>query len=401
MKKTVVSPSVPGFKATGIACGIKLTGKKDLALIVSDTPAVAAGLFTLNRVAAPPVIWCRKTLRKSKTIQAVIVNSGCANAYTGPRGMEDCRKITHSLAGELKIPQGKLLIASTGTIGRFLPTGKIIAALPALKKKLSPKGWIDSAQAIMTTDLTMKTARVEYTHDKRKIIVGGMAKGSGMIHPDMATMLAFVFTNAAVEPAALDAALREANDRSFNSITVDGDCSTNDSLICLANGQAGNAPIRENSPGYKPFVTALTEVCKQLAIEVVKDGEGATKFVTIRVEGARSRKDARKVGFAVATSSLVKTAIFGEDPNWGRIVCAIGNAGAHIKPDHIDITLNAMPLVKDGAPVPNASMRDLQKKMKSKSIVIDIGLHCGREQAEVYTCDLSYDYVKINAEYTT
>ena len=270
-----------------------------------------------------------------------------------------------------------------------------------LKKKLSPKGWRDSAQAIMTTDLTMKTARVEYTHDKKKIVVGGMAKGSGMIHPNMATMLAFVFTNAAVEHAALDMALREANDRSFNSITVDGDCSTNDSLICLANGQAGNAAIRKNSPAYKAFMTALTEVCRQLAIEVVKDGEGATKFVTIRVEGARTRKDAQKVGFAVATSSLVKTALFGEDPNWGRIVCAVGNAGVAIKPDHIDVTLNAMPLVKDGAPVPNASMLDLQKKMKSQSICIVIGLHCGTEQAEVYTCDLSYDYVKINAEYTT
>lgn len=401
MKKTVVSPSVPGFKLTGMACGIKPTGKKDLALIVSDTPAVTVGLFTRNRVAAPPIVWCRKVLRKSKTIQALIVNSGCANAYTGLRGMEDCKTITQNLAETLNIPQGKVLIASTGTIGRFLPTDKIVAAFPALKGKLSPKGWIDAAQAIMTTDLTMKTARVEYTHDNRKIVVGGIAKGSGMIHPNMATMLAFVFTDAAVEHSALDAALREANDRSFNSITVDGDCSTNDSLVCLANGKAGNAPIRKSSPGYKPFAEALTEVCRQLAIEVVKDGEGATKLVTIRVEGARTRKDAQKVGFAVATSNLVKTAIFGEDPNWGRIVCAIGNAGVAIKPDHIDITLNSMPLVKDGEPVPNASMRDLQKKMKSKEILIVIGLHCGAEQAEVYTCDLSYDYVKINAEYTT
>ncbi len=366
-------------------------------MLVSDTPAVAAGLFTRNRVPAAPVTWCRNILRKSKTVRAIIVNSGCANAYTGPRGMADCRKITRSLSAVLNIPQSEVLIASTGTIGRVLPADKVVAALPGIKGKLSSKGWIDSAQAIMTTDLTMKTARASYG----KIVVGGIAKGSGMIHPNMATMLGFVFTNAAVEPEALDSALREANDRSFNSITVDGDCSTNDSLICLANGQAKNDLIRKNSPGYRPFVDTLTEVCKQLAIEIVKDGEGATKFVTIRVEGARSRKNAQKVAFSIATSNLVKTALFGEDPNWGRIVCAVGNAGVPIKPNHIDITLNTMPLVKNGAPVPTASMRELQKKMKSSSILIVVGLHCGTEHAEVYTCDLSYNYVKINAEYTT
>lgn len=397
MKKSVVSPNVPGFKVAGVSCGIKPTGRKDLALWVSDTPAVAAGLFTRNRVAAAPVTWCRNILRKSKSVRAIIVNSGCANAYTGPRGMADCRKITRSLSGVLNIPQNEVLIASTGTIGRLLPTDKIVAALPGLKNKLSVKSWLDSAQAIMTTDLTMKTARTSYG----KIVVGGIAKGSGMIHPNMATMLGFVFTNAAVEPEALDSALREANEQSFNSITVDGDCSTNDSLICLANGQAKNAIIQKGSPGYGPFVDALTEVCKQLAIEIVKDGEGATKFVTIRVEGARSGKNARKVAFSIATSNLVKTALFGEDPNWGRIVCAVGNAGVPIKPNKLDVTLNSMPLVKNGTPVPTASMKDLQKKMKSSSILIVVNLHCGAEHAEVYTCDLSYDYVKINAEYTT
>ena len=384
-----------------MACGIKPNGRKDLALIVSDTPAIAAGVFTRNRVAAPPVIWCRNVLKKSKTIQAIIVNSGCANAYTGPQGMKDCRTITRELGEVLDIPQSQILISSTGTIGRLLPTDKIVKSLPQLKGKLSAKGWIDSAQAIMTTDLTMKTARMEYVRDNHKIVVGGIAKGSGMIHPQMATMLAYVFTNVSIEKQALQAALKEANELSFNSITVDGDCSTNDTLVCLANGQAENKLIRKNSPDYAPFVSALTQVCKQLAIEVVKDGEGATKFVTLRVEGAQSQKNARKVAFAIATSSLVKTALFGEDPNWGRIVCAVGNAGVAIKPDNLDVTLNAMPLVRNGAPVASASMRELQKKMKDKNIVIVVNLHCGSAQAEVYTCDLSYDYVKINAEYTT
>ncbi|MBI4384410.1 MAG: bifunctional glutamate N-acetyltransferase/amino-acid acetyltransferase ArgJ [Nitrospinae bacterium] len=402
MKKTkIVLPDVPGFKAGGIACGIKANGNKDLALVVSDGPAVAAGLFTRNRVQAAPVVWSRRVLRKIGGFRAVVVNSGCANAFTGPQGTKDCRDVVRSLGRVLGARPDEILVASTGIIGGLLPVEKIASSLPRLKKDLSTKGWKRAAEAIMTTDLTMKTARVQYRQDGRNIVVGGMAQGSGMVHPNRATMLGFVFTNAAIEPNALRAALREACDRSFNSITVDGDCSTNDSVFCLANGLADNPVIRKGSAGYGPFLEALTQVCKDLAFRIVEDGEGATKFVAVRVQGARSRKDAKRAAFSVATSNLVKTALFGEDPNWGRIVCAIGYSGASFDPGRIDVSLNGMTLVKDGAPAAKASMRELRKKMRSKTILIVADLHGGREEAEVYTCDLSYDYVKINAEYTT
>ena len=392
---------VPGFKAAGIACGLKKNGGKDLALILSTTPAVAAGVFTKNRVQAASVILSRRTVKKAGPIRAIIVNSGNANACIGSQGMKDCKNLIDRLAKELSISKDEILIAATGVIGVPLPPNKLTGGIPELVEKCSAKGFNAAATAIMTTDLTPKTAVARFTLGTSKIVIGGIAKGSGMIHPNMATMLAFVQTNARIDHPTLQKALKEANYASFNSITVDGDTSTNDTFLVLANGQAGNKPIKPGSKEYAQFTAELTKVSKKLAFQIVRDGEGATKFVTVRVTGAKTRNHAKKVAESVATSSLVKTAIFGEDPNWGRIICAIGYAGVPIQPERIVIRMNGATLYENDNPTQHASQESLRRKMQKPSILIAIDLNQGRETAEVYTCDFSYDYVRINAEYTT
>ncbi len=396
------SPAVPGFKVAGLGCGIKAGQAKDLALIVSDVPAAAAGVFTKNRVVSPGVIWSRRALAAPGGCRAIVVNSGNANAVVGRKGLEDCRAITKKVAEELSIPQKEILIASTGVIGVPLPSHKILRAVPRLVRKLgrAPKNWDAAAEAIMTTDLAPKLDKVNYNHDGRRIVVGGMAKGSGMIHPNMATMLGFLCSNVVIDAKTLKTALTAAADRSFNRITVDGDNSTNDCVIILANGAAKNSSVKTGTAGYRKFLQALTELCKNLAAKIVLDGEGATKFVTVRVQGGKTRKQAYRIANSVATSSLVKTALFGEDPNWGRIFCAVGNAGASFHPDKVDILLNKNLLLKNGSPA-NLSPKKLTQAMRQHEINITIDLHCGKEWEEVLTCDLSYDYVKINAEYTT
>jgi len=398
---TKLNFQVPGFRASGIACGLKANGKKDLALILCDTPATAAGVFTKNRVQASSVILSRRTLKKADTIRAIVVNSGNANACIGAQGMKDSKALINRLAEELSISKEEILIASTGVIGVPLPPNKLTDGVPELVAKCSAKGWKNAAEAIMTTDLVPKTAVLNFNLGKHEIVIGGFAKGSGMIHPNMATMLGFVQTNANIDAPALRQALKEANEASFNSITVDGETSTNDTFIVMANGQAGNPSIRMGSKEYTEFVAALTEVSKSLAIQIVKDGEGATKFVTVRVSGAKTKNHAKKIASSVATSSLVKTALFGEDPNWGRIICAIGYADVPIQPDRIVIRLNGATLFENDTPTKEASMESLRKKMQKKTILIAIDLNSGNESAEVYTCDLSYDYVRINAEYTS
>ena len=358
-------------------------------------------MFTKNAVVSPTVTWCRKVLKSSKTFRAVLVNSGNANACTGPRGMEDCRETAVRLAKKLSISSKEILIASTGVIGVPLPSGKILKAIPALAEKLSASGWGRSAEAILTTDLVAKSASLSYKTGKQKITIGGIAKGSGMIHPNMATMLAFIATDAVIDKKTLHRALVEASEKTFNRITVDGETSTNDMVLVLANGQAGNRSIRPGSSAYRAFVGKLTTLCKDLAHRVVLDGEGATKFVTVRVQGAKAKTNALAIANSVAKSPLVKTALFGEDPNWGRIIAAVGYAGVPVNPDKIKIALNGSLLFKNGVPVRGASQSALRKKMKSKNIVIVIDLQAGRHSDEVYTCDLSYDYVRINAEYTT
>jgi glutamate N-acetyltransferase/amino-acid N-acetyltransferase len=320
----------------------------------------------------------------------------------GPKGFKDCDALTKKIAQELSIPQKEVLIASTGVIGVPLPSHKILRSTAELVQKLgrAAKNWTSAAEAIMTTDLMPKFDKVSYTFKGHKIVIGGMTKGSGMIHPDMATMLGFLCTNAAIDARTLKMALKEAIDRSFNRITVDGDNSTNDCVVILANGVEKNPAIKPGTPSYQKFLKALMVLCKNLACKIVLDGEGATKFVTVRVQGGKTRKQAYLIANSVATSSLVKTALFGEDPNWGRIYCAVGNAGMPFDPDKVDILLNKNLLLKNGTPT-NLSPKKLVTAMRQHEIDITIDLHCGKQWEEVFTCDLSYDYVKINAEYTT
>ncbi len=396
------NPSVPGFKAAGLNCGIKDNCMKDLALIVSEVSAKAAAVFTKNRVVSPSVTWSRRALAKSGSCQAIIVNSGNANAVTGPKGFNDCNKITKKVAQELNIPQQEVFIASTGIIGVPLPSEKILKTTPTLVKQLgnTAKSWKDACDAILTTDLVPKSDQTSYKFKNQRIVIGGITKGSGMIHPNMATMLGFLFTDAVIDAKTLKAALKEATDRSFNRITVDGDNSTNDCVTILANGKAKNPTIKIGTAAYRAFLKALTNLCKNLASKIVLDGEGATKFVTVRVQGAWTRKQAYLIANSVATSSLVKTALFGEDPNWGRIFCAVGNAGVPFNTEKVDILLNKNMLLKNSSPT-NLSPKRLKKAMKRSEINITIDLNCGKDWEEVLTCDLSYDYVKINAEYTT
>ncbi len=393
-------PSVPGFKAAGISCGIKEKGLKDLALIISEKPAVSAGVFTLNKVKSPSVLWSQKAVKKQQA-RAILINSGNANACTGPHGVEACKSIAEHLAKIIDAKPGEILLSSTGIIGVPLPTDKILNSLSFISQRASRTGWQNAADAILTTDLVPKTAKARVKLGNKTIEIGGFAKGSGMIHPNMATMLGFVYTNAAIDAKILQSALKEATDLSFNSITVDGDCSTNDCVLALANGGAGNTPIRSKNPAYKAFVHALTKVCRKLAVKIVEDGEGATKLVTVKVSGARTDKDAKQVAMTVANSKLVKTALFGEDPNWGRILCAAGYSGAGLVEDKVDIQLNRLPLLKRGIPSPETSMEKLEKAMRDKDIEIALNLRLGKGKAEVYTCDLSYEYIRINAEYTT
>jgi len=396
------NPAVPGFKAAGLDCGIKDNYIKDLALIISESPGTAAAVFTKNRVVSPSVTWSRRALAKSGSCRAIIVNSGNANTVTGVKGLKDCDVITKKVAQELGIPQKEVFIASTGIIGVPLPSDKILRATPKLVTELGSKSknWTDASEAIMTTDLVSKSDRLSYSFKGKRIVIGGITKGSGMVHPNMATMLGFVFTDAVIDSKTLKMALTEAADRSFNRITVDGDNSTNDCLAILANGKAKNSAIKPGTPDYREFLKALTKLSKNLASKIILDGEGATKFVTVRVQGGKTRKQAYLIANSVATSSLVKTALFGEDPNWGRIFCAVGNAGAAFDPDKVDIFLNKNRLLKNGNPT-NLSPKKLVKAMQQHEIDITIDLKCGKEWEEVLTCDLSYDYVKINAEYTT
>jgi len=400
-KTTRRLPPVPGFLAAGLAAGIKVNGKKDFALIYAEAPANTAGVFTRNRARSPSVLWCEKALKKNSAMRAVLINAGNANACVGPQGMKDCKRLAAALAGELGIEEKEILIASTGVIGVPLPTGRMLEALPKLRKKLSQTGFRQAAEAILTTDLVAKTASRTYKEGGREIVVAGIAKGSGMIHPNMATMLAFVQTSAAIGPVALKQALKDAVDRSFNRITVDGDTSTNDAVIVQASGGAKNPPIKPGTAAGARFTEALEAVCRDLAIEIVKDGEGATKFVTVRVVGAASQAAAHKVANSVATSSLVKTALFGEDPNWGRILAAAGNAGVPLRPEKLTIAMGDSLLYANGSPAAGSSRQALMREMKKKSIVITLDLKAGGHGTEMYTCDFSYDYVKINAEYTT
>jgi len=387
-----------GFRAAAAAAGIKPSGNPDIALIVSDRPATAAGVFTRNRVVAAPVIVSRQHLTDG-TARAIAVNAGNANACTGAQGMAAARRMAEATAELLGLDQSDVLVASTGIIGRLLPVEKVEAGLKAAAAGLSSEGGPAVARAIMTTDLRPKEVAVEIHVDGGTIRIGGICKGSGMIQPNMATLLAFVTTDAEVWPEVLQSALASAVERTFNCVTVDGDTSTNDTLLILANGASG-VRIAPESPTYRAFCDGLLYVCTHLAKELARDGEGATKLVEIQIRGARSASQARKVGKSIANSPLVKTALFGNDPNWGRILCAAGYSGVAIDQDRLALTLCGYPLVREGEPV-EFDEATVSGAMREPEVLIRLDLGQGRASATVWTCDFSYDYVRINAEYTT
>jgi glutamate N-acetyltransferase / amino-acid N-acetyltransferase len=390
-----------GFRAAALRAGIKESRTRDdLALVVSDVPGAVAGTFTTNRVKAACVKLCERHLIWGQG-QAIIVNAGNANACTGEQGIADAERMAELTAQHLGIAKNLVFVCSTGTIGIPLPMNKIEGSLPDLVKRLSSSAGAAVAQAIMTTDTVAKEVALTFPIGDHAITIGGMAKGSGMIAPNMATMLAFLTTDACVDARALQTCLAHAVEYSFNRIVVDGDESTNDTVLCVANGVAGNKLLDKKHPAWHTFCHAVEYVAKALGQMIVKDGEGATKFVSVTVSGAASRNDARLAARAVARSPLVKTAWNGGDPNWGRIMAAIGYSGARFQESTVDITFNDVPAVQNGQAAANVSLEDLRRVYTQKEFAVRINLHGGKSEYTVYTCDLSKDYVGINAEYMT
>ncbi len=390
-----------GFKAASVRVGIKESRKRDdLTLLVSDIPATIAGTFTSNRVKAAPVKLCERHIIWGQA-QAVIINAGCANACTGDQGIQDAERMAELTAQAMGIGKTLVFVCSTGTIGIPLPMNKIESALPGLTASLSTAGGKAAAEAILTTDLVKKEVAVTVTIDGKPVTIGGIAKGSGMIAPNMATMLAFITTDAAVDQRSLQDCLRHAVEQSFNRIIVDGDESTNDTVLMLANGAAGNEILQKKHHDWKKFCHAVETVTRELALKIVKDGEGATKFVTVTVTGATTRPDARIAARAIAKSPLVKTAWNGGDPNWGRILAAIGYSGARVEENRVDITFDKVLAVKDGKAADGSSLKDLEQVYARKEFTVTVNLNSGKAEYTAYTCDLSKEYVAINAEYMT
>lgn len=392
-----------GFQAAAGCAGLKRDPSlSDLALVVSDSPAAAAAVYTRNRVKAAPLLVCREHLSGGRRVRAVVVNAGNANACTGEQGLADARAMAAETARGLGVAAEEVLVASTGVIGVPLPMETLRAGLAGLPAGLAqgPEADEAAARAIMTTDTFPKYHAVAVELDGVTARIGGMAKGSGMIHPDLATMLAFFTTDAAVSPEALEAAFRQAVEETFNAVTVDGDTSTNDFAVVFANGLAGNPPVAVGSPAYAAFFAALTEVAGKLARDIARDGEGATKFLTVEVVHAPSDGAARAIAKTVAGSNLVKTAMFGEDPNWGRILAAAGRAPADFDPDLADVYL-AGTLVARAGQAASYDEAALKAELGRREIDIRFDMRQGEGRARVWSCDLSYDYVRINGSYRT
>jgi len=393
---------VAGFKAATARAGLRGPGdhREDMALIYSDTPAVAAGVFTRNRVRAAPVKLCRKRLR-SPSARAILVNAGVANAMTGRAGMEAATNTCDAVAEELGLLPSQVLPASTGVIGVRLPADKMIGKVPELVAGLSYGNFRNVAQAILTTDTVPKITKRSFKVGARRGTVLGIAKGAGMIAPDMATMLAFLFTDVAVRPRLLRNALGEAVKDTFNRIVVDGDTSTNDSVIVMAGGALGNEPLKESGPGSKSFIEALKDVCSGLAEMIVRDGEGAARVARITVKGAASESDAVKAAGTVAGSPLVKTALHGADPNWGRIAAAIGRSGAKMDERKLVIKIGAVTCVRCGVQAEGFSEKKAAAAMRKNTVDIEVDLGTGNCRASFLTCDMGPDYVRINSHYRT
>lgn len=402
MKKIEGGITAPkGFRASGVAAQIKnlSSTRKDCAMIVSARPGAVAGVFTTNRVKAAPVLWT-KAVCERKTAQAIFANSGNANACTGSRGMEDARKTAERVAEGLNIDPEQVCILSTGVIGVPLPMDRIFNGVDASLAALSPTGSPDAARAIMTTDTVPKEMALEVAVDGGTIRLGVIAKGAGMIAPNVATMLCIITTDATLDPGALHGLLQGCAETTFNRICIDNDMSTNDSVLCLANGAAGLPMIKPGTSNYTKFARALHKICMNTAQALVRDGEGATKFVEIRVEGAQTETDATKIAKSIASSQLCKTAFFGQDPNWGRIACAAGYASVDLNPDHLCIWLGDVEVVHNGLPTPYEES-DAAAHMQAKDILIRVSIGDGPGQSVFWTSDLSHEYVTINADYRT
>jgi len=396
--------STPGFEAAGVACGVKPEGALDLALVYSPRPCVGAAVFTANAFKAAPVLYDQQIISTNPTgVRAVVVNSGCANACTGQQGLRDAEATASSAAAQLGIAPREVMVMSTGVIGKPLPMGKILPGIGQAASQRSPEigAGHAAARAILTTDTRPKEIAVRVSAGAGEFVIAGMAKGAGMIHPKMATMLCVITTDAKISPRPAQQALRETVENSFNLISVDGDTSTNDTVLLLANGLARMQPIgSSHSEGYGAFVSGLSHVVTELAKGLVRDGEGATHFIEITVSGAKSRQEAKQVAMSVANSLLFKTAVYGQDANWGRIICAVGYSGVAIQPERVGVWLGDLELVRGGTPF-DVNEERASEILAQPEVPVRVDLGQGNAQVTVWTCDLSHGYIDSNASYRT
>ena len=388
-----------GFQAAGVKAGIKKSGNLDVAVIYTEKEAAVAGTFTKNAVAAAPV-HVSQAVVATHTAHAIVANAGCANACTGAQGEQDAAAMQRIAADALGCAAADVIVGSTGIIGQLLPMDKVEQGIHAAVKALSVDGSADAGNAIITTDTYSKAGATSVMIGGKEVRFGIIAKGSGMIRPDMATVLCFITTDADIDGVLLQEALSEVIEHSLNMISIDGDMSTNDMAIVLANGAAGNLKITEKNTDYETFKGTLLALCQGISEKIAADGEGATKFITVHVKGAASFADAKTVGMSVANSPLVKTAFFGEDPNWGRVICAVGYAGVPMDPNHTTVKFGGIPVYADGVGA-SYDADALRAVMTAHDIVVEVDLKAGDSEAKVWTCDFSYAYVKINGEYHT
>jgi len=404
MKHALSEASLPhGFRFAATACGLKKTGALDLGLLCSDEPASAAAVFTRNLVVAAPVLISKENLRKSnRRMRGVVVNAGNANCATGAAGHAAAQRTVAEAAKRVGCQPEELFVCSTGVIGVPLPLDKILRALPVIARHRRPsaRSFAELSLAICTTDTRPKTAASSFKMSGKRIHFVGCAKGAGMIHPNMATMLAFVITDAAIAPGLLQRTLRDVTSRTFNAISIDGDTSTNDTLLVLANGAAGAPSIKSGSAAHRAFTAALEDVCRSLALQIVADGEGAQRVIEIEVRGAKSERAARRIAETIATSPLVKTAFAGGDPNWGRIFAAAGRSGVSFDPSLVDIQMAGIPVLRRGQPQ-DFNERAASNRLLAKHVPIIVNMRAGSAVARYWTCDFTAEYVRINASYRT
>ncbi|MCM2675101.1 bifunctional glutamate N-acetyltransferase/amino-acid acetyltransferase ArgJ [Alkalicoccobacillus plakortidis] len=397
-KGSILTPK--GFKATGIHAGLKRK-RKDLGAIICEVPASVAAVYTLNQIQAAPLKVTQESIAVEQKIQALVVNSANANACTGERGLQDAYTMRHASAKQFGLPDHLVAVTSTGVIGEYLPIDKVTAGISQLEPSDLDGAAIEFNEAILTTDTTTKQTCFQTVVDGKTVSVGGVAKGSGMIHPNMATMLSFVTTDAVIESSHLQHALSSITNQTFNRITVDGDTSTNDMVVVMASGLAENQPLTPTHPDWAAFYETLKQACESLSKQIARDGEGATKLIEVQVSGALNDEEAGKVAKQIVGSDLVKSAVFGKDANWGRIICAIGYSGCTIDPENIDISIGNTATLKNSQPIVFSEEQATAYMTDEETILIQVNLHVAEGFGKAWGCDLTYDYVRINAGYRT